>query len=1125
MYIDTFEINGKYGFKDEWRIILPAQYDAAESFRGDYAIVVLNNKFGIINKEGTFVVENKYDDLHHLFDQYYYARINDGDTWSCGVIDTTGAIIIDFSFKCIYSKDNKYFNCYNEAECKYEGLKYLSLHGRYSYSNPSNCHWFSIEGKEITSLEVTSIHDNYLIVKNESNKYGLVSCDSSVLINPFYDTLEYCIENIFIALNTENEKKTYSIIKSDGTIILSSVFVIKSENGFFYIEKNDCKEWYSFEGNLVYTGLATPLSKEYLRIYKNNKYGVIDYKGNRVINFIYDEIKFANSYFSVRREKKIGLLGLKGEVIIDVAYDKVESVIIDNDPISLGNEVDPKYSWGDFHYQGYCREYCFDTLGHLNYSGKPYDKLKRNILKLNDKSRFNDGYSISDSVLDITKPLIISSDCKQELFTLSEGIIANSKFDSIQQITQLCYVVKSNEKFGIFRIDTQALIIPMIYDRIKFYGGHTVILCKDELWGAKSLILDKNPFHILFKVDIPIDNLEIEILDSLQLSFGVKRLYKHYNGEETEYFTILDSTGKEVENIRELFLNSQFTVYDKHHILSTKNGKYGFISELGYITLPFIYDELSVRKTGGYNVRIGNAWGVLDKDCHEIIRVKYDKPLPIYVVAPDNSYFGYDETKDDVAHITKRYKDLIIVTDGVSGRMGCLDIDGHEVIPTVFEHLMFNIPDKYENPSGFERDILFFGYGGYRNENGDGQSFFSDIDCANWGCINTNGQIIIEPKYDCFKVFGNFLLGGRDGSFLGEEGNDRSYYDKYSGVYDLYTREGELIIGGFREISYDEETKAFALFFGGEWKRYSTYDDDWNGIHCYDFQFNHNNDLWLIVNSELKSVIRKSDGSQYQFSKGFIGNIKIKKENNKVTHLYNMPIDLMAKGFSHFELGCAIIREGNSSNSKVAAIDLSSGLTTPFYENIKPIGAGMFFISKEHKVGISSFSGNILPTEYLLFTLPENGYFFAIKEIDENKSTVELFKIDDLSHPIIAIKNADTHKLINDVGYSRLKISINKGHNLSNLQVSAHDLYDDEFIKLIDAEESEGLPIRGFLPEQWQEYYYFSTDYRIGKEDTSDYCPDYDNHDYMRDSWDAMTDGMYGDMPDGFDGDFDFLGR
>lgn len=36
--------------------------------------------------------------------------------------------------------------------------------------------------------------------------------------------------------------------------------------------------------------------------------------------------------------------------------------------------------------------------------------------------------------------------------------------------------------------------------------------------------------------------------------------------------------------------------------------------------------------------------------------------------------------------------------------------------------------------------------------------------------------------------------------------------------------------------------------------------------------------------------------------------------------------------------------------------------------------------------------------------------------------------------------------------------------------------------------------------------------------------PYYDNTDYARDTWDAMTDGQYGDMPEGFDGDYDWLG-
>ena len=34
----------------------------------------------------------------------------------------------------------------------------------------------------------------------------------------------------------------------------------------------------------------------------------------------------------------------------------------------------------------------------------------------------------------------------------------------------------------------------------------------------------------------------------------------------------------------------------------------------------------------------------------------------------------------------------------------------------------------------------------------------------------------------------------------------------------------------------------------------------------------------------------------------------------------------------------------------------------------------------------------------------------------------------------------------------------------------------------------------------------------------------YDDTDWERDTWDALTDGQYGDMPEGFDGDYSFLG-
>lgn len=1125
MYIETFRQNGKYGFKDGWRIVLPAVYEAAASFSDGFAVVVLNNKFGIINESGEFVVENRYDDIRHLFDKYYSARINNGKDWTCGVIDRDGNIIIDFSYKHICSSDDRYFQCYDMADCKNEGIKSLILHSRYSYSNQKECKWFSVDGEFITSLEVRNVHENYLIVADEKNKYGMIRDDARIVLAPVYDRLQYCTDGICIATHSDNGIMFNSIILPDGNIVFTSEKEIRFINGFFKTEDDGIELWYSSEGNLIHKGHASPLSKSYIAVCKNHKYGVIDYQGNKLINFLYDEVRFAESYFVVRRGDKIGLLGLKGEVIVDAIYDKIESVIIENNPVCLGTEVIPAEAWSRCCYSRYCKEYCYDTEGHSYSSGAQFDRIKRQFVSVNHNSRYNIGYSISDTQIDLTKPLILSSDGQKELFTLSEGIIASSKSDNIDPITPLCYVIKSGDKYGVFRIDTQSLIIPVHYDRIQFYGGHTVLLCKDQLWGARSLLLEDNIFQLFFNVDIPAHNIELKILDDTQTIFGAKRTYKNYKGEETGYFTLLDQKGNEVQGVQELFLEDQFTFFDKHHILSKRNGRYGFISSLGYVTLPFIYDEITARKTGGYDVRIGEAWGVIDKDCKETVRVKYLQKLPVYAAAPENSYFGYDEIKDDIAKVTARYKDLFIVTDATSGCKGCLNLKGQEVIPAVFEHLMFCTPGKYDDDMEFDKDVLFFGYGGCSDHSGYGQNFFSDIDGALWGCINTEGQIIIEPKYDCFKVLANFLLAGRDGSFLGEEGNDRDYYNKYSGVYDLYNRDGELIAGGFREICYDEQSEVFALFFGGEWERYSTYSDDWNGIYCYDYRFKYKNDLWLIVDKDLRNIIRRPDGSQYQFPKGFLGKIEIKKENDKVTHVYNMPVALMAKGFSHFGKGCAFIKENNSSGSKQSALSLSSGVRTPFYESICQIDTDKFFFSVERKVGIRTFSEILLPPEYLLFTYPENGFFFAVKETDDSNSKVELFHLKDLSEPIcVAVNNTDTQRMIDDIGFSRLKISFAGGTDLSDIQMPVHGIFDEEFLKLIHHEASGYMPVKGSWPSEWKDHYFFATDYRIGNDDSEPGYDD-DDRDYMRDTWDAMTDGMYGDMPDGFDGDFDFSGR
>jgi len=1142
MNLSTFQSNGKYGYKDGFSIVIPAQYEAVSLFHEGFAVAVLNNRFGIIDVKGNFVVENKYDDLCHLFDNYYVARINDGSNWFCGVINTKGEVIIDFNFKCIQSESDRYFLCYEEAKEIKENIKYLSLHGRYTYKNQSGCNWYSLDGIFITSHTVDFHSDDYVIVKDEECKFGLLKSDGTILINPKYQNLQYCDENIFLVSSESDEISENFIISDSDEIVFSTTKKIQFEDGFFKVElANKEMEWYSIDGNHVYSGDGTPLNSGFLRIFKNGKYGILNRKGRRIINFLYDEIIYVSSFFAVRRGDKLGFIGLSGEIIVDAIYKSIESVCLENNPLYLGR-ADTLKRWRGFEryeYTGYCKEYYFDTEGHVNYCGDKCDYLVRKVVSIADISNYSKskiikkvGKNLNDSMavnnykksiikvsgdFDLNATLILDDGECQELFTLSEGIISNSKFDKIDQITPICFVVKVKDKYGVFRLDEKSVIIPIIFDRILFFGGHTVLLYQEGLWGAKSLILKKNLLYAVLKVDIPVENIEICILDELQNLFCVKRTYRNYQGEDIEYYTIIDKCGVEVDKLKKMHLEQPLERYDKNHYLTKSNGKFGFVSEIGYVSIPFIYDEIIPMKTGNFNVRIGDSWGVIDINGRELVRVKYDKPMPIYIAAPKNTFFAYDDLKDqeDPFRNSENNRGKYVVRDANSGYCGCINKAGEEIIPPVYEHLIFGKSDPYEEKYG---DFMFFGFGGYESE--CSSTFFSNIECATWGCMDEMGRIIIDSKYDCFKITKHFILAGRNGSFLGDEdGNEYTLYDKYSGVYDLYTYNGELIIGGFREMLYDADNKILVLFFGGKWDRYCSYEDDWNNIYHYNYTFKYGNDLWLILDENLNTIQRKEDGNPYSFNKGFIGKIETKKADKKVKHVYNMPIHLMAKGFSHFGENCAFIKENNSEESKIAALDYKTGVSTPFYDSIKQINSSLFFVAKDRKVGIRTLSEIILQLDYFLFTLPINGYFLAAKKIDNEYSTVELFHINDLKNPLcVSINKIETSNLICDIGFGRLKMIFDGGDELRHMKIPHKEKFSKDFLDLIHPDESL------YFCKKWKDQYYFSTEYGIGYDYRDESSHDEDQ-DCMRDSWDAMTDGMYGDMPEGFDGDFDFLGR
>lgn len=98
MKLEQFEQEGKVGFKDDCKIIIPAIYESASYFHDGHAVVRLNGLSGVIDYKGKMVIPNQYDDITHLFEKYFCARINVGADWNCGIIDIDGKSIIEPSY-------------------------------------------------------------------------------------------------------------------------------------------------------------------------------------------------------------------------------------------------------------------------------------------------------------------------------------------------------------------------------------------------------------------------------------------------------------------------------------------------------------------------------------------------------------------------------------------------------------------------------------------------------------------------------------------------------------------------------------------------------------------------------------------------------------------------------------------------------------------------------------------------------------------------------------------------------------------------------------------------------------------------------------------------------------------
>ena len=882
----------------------------------------------------------------------------------------------------------------------------------------------------------------------ENSKFGYRDEDGTIAILAKYDDAKEFKENLAIV----KYNGFYGVINSSDIVVIDFIYSTIEENKLFF----ECKEtlendsitkslWYNRDGVVLHEGKATALSENLLCISNGKKFGVISQDGNRIINCLYDEIVLSNELLIVLRGDTLGLYDLSGNVILDAFCHSIESVVIENNSMLLGRTTFSEKRDSN-QYPGYCKEFYFDTDNNSHtispyihfHCGTKKDLLYREAIMATSKWKvynvnqsYNPEYFIETikTIKDITKPMIISTGTIKMIFTKSEGILPNSEFDDIQQIAQICCVVKKDNLYGVYRIDTKSLVIPIEYESIRFYGGHTVLLCKDGLWGAKDIMLD-NPIYTAYKVSIPTDYLEIKILDDLQQYYGCKIEDEWH---ENAYYSIIKSNSEEIDFGRHINFNSQFDYFGPELILTSEDGKYGFVSINGYVSIPFKYEEIRIRKDGKFDVRIGDRWGLLTSEGYEIVPVLYTLPMP------------------------HKLNNGIIVQDADSYCFGVINKDGVRTVPCIYEHL-FESEDE---------QLFFYIYDGYPDtfrELRDYESFF-EYSSGKCGVVNVNGKQIVDAKYAYIRIYSNFILAGRDGTTYKTYPSDA--------VYDLYTKEGELLIGGFKEVIYNEAHELFFFFFGGDFECGGEHNvwGDFDEHESWDYyeKFDRGIDKWLILDKDLKTILRDEKGERFQFPKGFIGKVEIKKEGKKKTYVYNMPLKYFVTVHHDPEhLRFCNMSDIISNNSIIIkygtqAIDIASGKTTKEFSHIEQITDKLFLYKDADTVGITNIDSDILIGNCFLITRPVSNYIFIAMEKSVNECCLWLYDINNITTPItLAISNIDKKNLISFAERENLKMEFDKNHSgLKSIVLQTSDIFDEDFVSKVTVVE-KGKPYSSF---------------------------------------------------------------
>mgnify|MGYP001625187104 FL=1 len=298
--------NGKYGLYEGAKNIIPNEYQAITYVEdNDFCIVQKGKKYGVVNLEGSMMLQVKYSQIDVNGDYLYVTDENSEKK----VYDKKGNLTeINPNLVIQSTKSDDDYKIYIDSST---GKTVYSIYKGDTKLTSENYSY------------IEYLNEGYFIASNESGKLGIIDSKGNAKVELKYDSIQKIAgTNIIQAIDSTT--KMTEIYSKDfiKTYEIANASIENIKDNIIKVYNTEEIKYFDYDGNLLENKVAFPDINLFPKK-ENGKWGFVGQDGNVVVDYQYDDVTEFNEYgyAGVKKDEKWGVIDKDGNVIVEAVYE------------------------------------------------------------------------------------------------------------------------------------------------------------------------------------------------------------------------------------------------------------------------------------------------------------------------------------------------------------------------------------------------------------------------------------------------------------------------------------------------------------------------------------------------------------------------------------------------------------------------------------------------------------------------------------------------------------------------------------------------------------------------------------------------------------------------------------